>query len=251
MKSVQNTIRVFEVVALHQPIGLSELSRQVDIPKSTVQRTLNTLRDAGWIRHDIADPGQWVVTAHFAMLADLAPVSITVREAAQPHLELLRTETNCAVGLFLLDGSRMAIVAGMQAPSSARDIEVTFGSLPVHVSAAGRAILSRLPLATRQEVLSGELPRYTELSLVEQADVLEAVSRTEELGYCEVHGEYQPDTSAIAAPVLDRRSFPVAAVTLLCPTSTLDSKRTAMLGQRVMQCAAEIHKTLRETIETD
>ena len=61
---MRNALRVFEEVAARQPVGLSELARRLDLPKATVQRALTTLEASGWLRHDISQPGLWVVTAN-------------------------------------------------------------------------------------------------------------------------------------------------------------------------------------------
>ncbi|MDX6434302.1 MAG: IclR family transcriptional regulator, acetate operon repressor, partial [Streptosporangiaceae bacterium] len=50
MQNVLNTLRVLEEVAARQPVGVAELARATDIPKSSVQRALRTLQTAGWIR---------------------------------------------------------------------------------------------------------------------------------------------------------------------------------------------------------
>ncbi|MCB0997515.1 MAG: helix-turn-helix domain-containing protein [Acidimicrobiales bacterium] len=251
MKSVQSTITVFETVALHQPIGLSELSRRLGIPKSTVQRTLNTLRDAGWLRHDLAERGQWVVTAHFAALAELAPVAVAVRDASHDHLQRLRAECATPVGLFMLDGVTMAAVAGLRAPLSQRDVEVAFGPLPVHVSAGGRAILSRLPVATRKEALGSRLQRHTPHSLTDVRAILTEIERAEELGYAVVRDEFRVGITSVAAAVLDRRSLPLAAVTLLCSTDSADDDRVATLGAAAIRGALAVGESLRSRFDTD
>ena len=43
MRSVRPTFQILDAVADNQPIGLSELARRLDLPKSTVQRNLATL----------------------------------------------------------------------------------------------------------------------------------------------------------------------------------------------------------------
>ncbi len=47
MNSVLSTLRVFEEVAVRQPVGVSDLARATRIPKSSVQRALVTLQQAG------------------------------------------------------------------------------------------------------------------------------------------------------------------------------------------------------------
>jgi DNA-binding IclR family transcriptional regulator len=225
VKSVRTTIRVFEAVAAHQPIGLSELARRLEIPKASVQRALTSLKEAGWLRQDVADitvPGRWVVSARFALLADAAPAVIAVRERARNPLELLRAETGLAVGLLILDGDHMALVGGPDGSETLRAIETTLGPLPVHVSAGGRAILSRLPAATRREVLDRSLRRDTRD------------------GYAVTRGEFQSDRSVVAAAVLDSRQLPVAAVAIFVPDENPDPRRIVEYGRAAIACAVSI-----------
>jgi len=112
VKSVRTALRVFEEVAARQPVGLSELSRRLDVPKASVQRALTTLADAGWLRHDVSAPGSWVVTARFSVLADASPEVIAARDAARPVLSSLREKLDGSPGFFVLDGDRMVLLAG-------------------------------------------------------------------------------------------------------------------------------------------
>jgi IclR family transcriptional regulator, acetate operon repressor len=40
MRSVRTTFQILDAVANNQPIGLSQLARRLDLPKSSVQRSL-------------------------------------------------------------------------------------------------------------------------------------------------------------------------------------------------------------------
>ena len=136
---MRNALRVFEEVAARQPAGLSELARRLDLPKATVQRALTTLEASGWLRHDISQPGLWVVTARFSVLADTSPAVIAARDASRPFLRDLRWDLDGSPGFFVLDGDRMVLLAGPE-ETTLRTLEAEAGPLPVHVSAAGRAI---------------------------------------------------------------------------------------------------------------
>jgi IclR family acetate operon transcriptional repressor len=240
VKSVRTTIRVFEAVAAHQPIGLSELARRLEIPKASVQRALNSLKEAGWLRQDVAEPGRWVVSARFALLADAAPAVIAVRERARGPLSELRAGTGLSVALLILDGDHMTLVGGPDSSEKLRAIEATLGPLPVHVSAGGRAILSRLPEATRREVLDRALRRYTPHSLTDPKAVLAEVAKAKRDGYAVTRGEFQVDVSVVAAAVLDARQLPVAAVAIFVPDANPAGERLREYGRAVIACATSI-----------
>lgn len=243
---MRTTIRVFEAVAAHQPVGLSELSRRLQVPKASVQRALTSLAEAGWLRQDrqdAAEPGRWVVSARFALLADAAPAVVAVRESARPQLDALREATSLAVGLLVLDGDHMVLVGGPDGGGGSavlRAIEESLGPLPVHVSAAGRAILSRLPLSTRREVLDRALRRYTPHSITQPEAVLAEVAKAERDGYAVTRGEFQPGMSVVAAPILERHALPVAAVAIFVPDERIAGRRKAELGAAAQACASAI-----------
>lgn len=242
VKSVRTALRVFETVAARQPVGLSELSRTLDVPKASVQRALRTLADAGWLRHDVTRPGLWVVTARFSVLADTDPTVITAREAARPRLDELRRHLDVPTGLFVLDGDRMVLVAGPEEPETLRPLEETLGPLPVHLSAAGRAILARLPAETRDEIMARVLPADADPDLARR--VHDGIARVDDDGFAVAIGEYQTDLTVVAAPVVDAAGVPVAAVAAMAD-HLLDADATAAFGAAVRQAATAVSRALR------
>ncbi|MEV2231657.1 helix-turn-helix domain-containing protein [Streptomyces phaeochromogenes] len=50
MKGIIGSLRILEAVARHQPVTAGELTNPCGLPKPTVQRTLFTLDEAGWLR---------------------------------------------------------------------------------------------------------------------------------------------------------------------------------------------------------
>ena len=50
MGSVLTTLNVLEYVSEHQPVGVSDVARGLELPKSSAQRALKALFEAGWIR---------------------------------------------------------------------------------------------------------------------------------------------------------------------------------------------------------
>lgn len=237
MKSVRTALRVFEEVAACQPVGLSELSRRLQVPKASVQRALTTLAEAGWLRHDLNHPGTWVVTARFSVLADASPEVIAARDAARPFLRDLRSRSGGWVGFFVLDGDRMVLLAGPE-ETTLRALEAERGPLPVHVSAAGRAILAALPDDTVEEVL-GRAPGLEDDPAL-MARVARSVAHARADGYAVVDGEYRDDLVVIAAAVLDDEAHPVAALAVMLDGAQLPEGGAPAVGSQVEAAARAV-----------
>ena len=245
MKSVRTALRVFEEVAACQPVGLSELSRRLDVPKASVQRALTTLADAGWLRHDVGQPGQWVVTARFSVLADASPAVITARDAARPLLRSLREKAEGWSGFFVLDGDRMVLLAGPE-ESTLRSHEAALGPLPVHVSAAGRAILARLPDDQVEEVLARSLPAGADADELGR-HVRERVAEARRDGFAVVHGEYVDTLGVVAAAIVDQTSTPVAGLAVMVPIERLENGDGEELGALLVDAAEQVSLAVRDS----
>ncbi|MDF2586150.1 MAG: IclR family transcriptional regulator, partial [Mycobacterium sp.] len=88
--SVLSAFRVLEAVADAQPVGLSELARSVELPKSTVQRVLLTLQELGWLSATDSAPARWRLTYRAAAVAGRAGAADGLRDIARPVMNELQ-----------------------------------------------------------------------------------------------------------------------------------------------------------------
>jgi IclR family acetate operon transcriptional repressor len=251
MKSVRTALSVFEAVTSRQPVGLSALAREVGLPKATVQRSLAALADAGWLVQDLLDPGRWVVSARFAVLTDAAPLVQTTRAVARPHLARLRDSTGETVGLFTIDGDHMVLLDGIESTQVVRVVERETGPLPIHVSAAGRAMLATLPREQVAVIIDRlarrGLAQYTDRSTVDTKALGKRIDEARRRGYATVDREYVEDLCGIGAAVLGPGGAPAAGVALLAPSYRLSSKEADRTGRAVAECATMIGADLRRS----
>lgn len=127
MNSVLSTLRIFEEVATRQPIGVSDLSRVTGIPKSTVQRCLVTLKQAGWLK--VVDTAQtrWGVTARALSLGLRGAGEQDLRQLADPVIKRLAADTGETVHLALRDGNESVIIGRAD---TTKDVRVILSSAP-------------------------------------------------------------------------------------------------------------------------
>jgi IclR family acetate operon transcriptional repressor len=75
---------------------------------------------------------------------------------------------------------------------------------------------------------------------VSQAALRAALERVRQDGYAVNRNQYLPGVCAIAAPVLDEKQAPLAAIAISMPDSRFDPRREAEWGRLVAETAAEI-----------
>ena len=63
-QSASRVLSILELVASHQPVGVSALAKLLGDDRSAVQRAVMTLADAGWSRVAPEPPARWELSAH-------------------------------------------------------------------------------------------------------------------------------------------------------------------------------------------
>lgn len=239
------TLLVLEEVAMRQPIGVSELSRITAMPKSTVQRALRTLQEAGWLRIIDVDQARWGVTAKPLAIGLRAAGQDGLREVAQRYLEELRDQTNETIHLAIRDSSNLVILSRLDSFQAVRTY-VELGTVaPLHATSCGLAILARLDPAEIEIVLELGLQRFTDSTIVDRPGLLAEIERTRIQGYAtNVAAWWRPDVSAIGAAIVGRTGTPVAAIAISIPSSRFDPERVGEWGQAAIEAAARISTAL-------
>src|SRR5262249_23823746 len=105
MQSVLRSLLVLEAVAEHQPVRVGELTPLLGLPKSTVQRSLETLAEAGWLRQVDGDLTRWALTSRARSVVLRSGGEDDLREAALPPMQQLRDAAGETAHLFVPTGS--------------------------------------------------------------------------------------------------------------------------------------------------
>lgn len=245
--SVVSAFRVLETVAEHQPVGLSELARLVDLPKSTTQRFLLSLQEVGWIRSTDSSPTRWGLTLRALAVCGTGGGQANLRDVALPlmnDLQLLTTET---VHLCAPDGDHLVLVERLDTAHRLRAFLPLGERIALHASATGLAFLSARPPEEIERYLSHPLPAQTQDTLTDPAAVRHALSSTRERGYSINVGGLSSGISSLGAPVVDSSGTPVAAVSVSGPSSRLVPERFDDLGPHVRETALRIGHALSGT----
>lgn len=244
MRSVRTALRVLEGVADHQPAGVGELSRALDLPKSSVQRSLHTLAAAGWIRTAGGTATRWVLTGRARRVGRLAREENSIREAAMAAMERLRAETGETVHLMVPDGPRAVLIERLETSNPVRIVLALGSSAPLHGSSNGKSILAGLPPDEAEALLGDDLPRYTDTTIVDRGQLAAELAEIRRRGYATNNGEWRADIAAVAAAVLGPDGRPVASLSVSTPISRMPPELATRYGALVVAAARQVSSAL-------
>jgi IclR family acetate operon transcriptional repressor len=241
MKSVTRSLRILEAVAQHQPVTVGELTKIFELPKSTVQRSLVTLAEAGWLRANRKDTTRWEIGARVLAVRPAALQGSSLYAAAREPMVRLRDTVNETIHLSVPDALQCVVVVDRVDCDQAVRTFINIGDTsPLHATATGRAILAHLPRADVEELIDRGLERFSDSTPTDSAGLRAELDRVRADGYSVNLNQYRPDVCGVAAAILDTDGTPLAAVAVSMPASRYEPDRLSEWGRLVADTATEI-----------
>jgi IclR family transcriptional regulator, pca regulon regulatory protein len=233
----------------HPIRGIADMADALDLGRSTTHRYATTLVTLGYLEQ--GPSRKYRLSSRVSDFGLSLLDSMAVRRIAREHLRELRASTGRTVGLAILDASEASYIdrwQGARRGQYAIDLGVGLGSrLPVHCSAAGKALLARLPEAEQRELVAKlRLSRRTPQTITTKSALraeLERISAAD--GLAVEDEELLVGRRALAAPVVDEQGRPLAAVELAVPEGAYTRKQLVdRLGPMVLATAGRINAAL-------
>jgi IclR family pca regulon transcriptional regulator len=183
---------------------LSELTKRLNMPKSSIFRVLKTLVRMGYLRYEEHSKhyylGVRVLSLGFALLQGME-----IREIARPYMEMLSHECNKTVNLAILDGLEIVYVERVSV-WSIRAYNISVGSrLPPWSSAVGKAVMAYLDSSTVHHMLN----RATEDGSFtgNNETFMNTLVEVRNNGFAENNQEQRQGIMAIAVPVFSSKGI--------------------------------------------
>ncbi|WP_019447219.1 IclR family transcriptional regulator [Cupriavidus sp. BIS7] len=233
-----------EFSARDRVLSAAELSRRLNVPRSTVFRLLVTLESTGYVERTDGGReyrlGLAVLRLGFDYLA-----SLELTELGGPLLNRLRDEIEFPCNLVVRDGRSVVYVAKAAASRPfASNINVG-ARLPVHATVLGRVLLEDLTLEQLRAIYpEPELQVYSDSTPRTVQALFDMLQQDRERGYVLHEGFFEASISTIAAPVRDRTGKVVAALGATIPASRLSAEELDRMVASVRSTAGELSRLL-------
>jgi len=228
----------------HAEYGVTDLSRLLDLNKSTVHGILRTLAHHRLLELN-PDTQKYRLGPGLLALGDLARQRGDVRERARPFVQELTSETGSTSLLGVLEEDLIVIVDKAE-PRSALKVTASVGQrLPFCAGSFGRALLAWTEQATVDRLLSSPgLRRFTPTSIIHPRAYRSSLAEVRRRGYAvDDEEEYLPGVWAASAPIRDPGGV-VAALTVVDFTSRMKAKRKNAATEALLRATRHISQQL-------
>ncbi|MGH2382836.1 MAG: IclR family transcriptional regulator [Candidatus Limnocylindria bacterium] len=248
MAGAQVVDRVVDILEtftqLGPELGVSEISRALNLKKATAHRLLASLRRRGLVAQNPATR-RYRLGMKLWELGSMATNHVEWIDRVKPFLQQLTERTGETTHLAVLSDGQVLYVDKVESAHSLRMPSQVGRRLPVHCTGIGKALVAFLPA----EVLSGLIARrgmasFTPNTITDRRRLADELEGVRSRGYSIDNEEIEEGLVCIGAPVRDHTAHVVAAISIAGPSSRLRPDRVPSHAEAVVEAANTMSATL-------
>jgi DNA-binding IclR family transcriptional regulator len=239
-KTLLKGLSVLEAVAEQQgrPKTIEELAQELELTRSNVHRTLQTLAHAKYVAKDEIT-GRYFTTMKLFELGGKQLQRFDVRRFAPPYMRDLAEATGETVHLSILERMEVVYIDKIDSPQPVRAYTAIGGHAPAYAVATGKALLAYQPEGYLERH-AGELERYTPTTITSLPVLKDDLAGVRRAGYAVNRGEWRESVGGVAVAVFNGLNQVVAGLGISGPLERLSLARMRELAPLVKRCAQQI-----------
>lgn len=243
--SVAKALEVLDLLGrAERGLRLKDIATQLDLPESTTHRLLASLAARDFVRQQ-EDHRSYILGWKIAILARSLGSEGRLAHGMRLYLEELTRRLQQTINLGVL-GNDAVVYLDCQIPNQSMALYTVPGAtIPLHASAMGKVLLAYLSPSDLETYLDRLVfPPITPHTLTSRETLLAVLPGIRERGYVFDLGEFRPDVSCLAAPVLTDRGRAVAAVSMTAATASLPADWQEVYPPRLLEVTREASAAL-------
>jgi DNA-binding IclR family transcriptional regulator len=232
--------QLLEKLALSDaPRGIADLSREMAMTKSNVQRILVTLGALGYVEKE-AQTSRYFATLKLWEFGNRVLQRGPILRAAASTLKALRAETHETTALCLLDGLDIVYIDKLESNTPIR-LSCPLGArLPAHATASGRVVAAFLDPAARDAIIAHHRAKTDGESM----DLARRFAEIRANGYEVSEGSFRNGINSVAVPIFDASGSAVASIAVTGPKERLPRERLVKLSETLLDAASRVSRAL-------
>jgi IclR family transcriptional regulator, acetate operon repressor len=223
-----------------QELGVTEIARRLDLPKSAVYRFLDSLVETGLVTRDQTS-SRYRLGPKAIELGLAAIGARDLQTMALPIMQDLVKQTSETATLSLAVGRERVYAAQVEGPQVVRMTVAIGPHYPLYAGASGRAILAFLQDETRRSYLDTyTLTRLTDATLSAPKELEAVLDDVRVRGYAFSRGERDPAAAAVAAPLFGSLERVIGSLSICGPITRFSDEQIERYGPLVQTAARSL-----------
>jgi IclR family KDG regulon transcriptional repressor len=234
MQTIDRAMQVIQVLSGKRGLSITDLSKECNLPASTMHRLLHSMIKHGLIQQD---PETKFYSMGIAWLEYGLQMYDTFDFVGmiRPEMEKLMHEVEESVYFSKPIGLEALVVERIDCPHNPIRIYDQLGlRIPLNIGAANKVMLAHMPTVEMTKIVSELVPED------ERDAFLQTLSRIHRKGFAESHGEMTPGTSSVAAPLFNNKNDLIGALSIGYVNFNITEERQNHLIEKVIEYGLRI-----------
>lgn len=216
INSINNAVNIIECFNTDNlEIGVTEISSQLNMNKSTVHHIIKTLHSEGILVR--TQSRKYRLGSRLLGWGERVSKQYSPLFNASPHLDELVRKTNETVHLAVQENDKVSYLAKVE-PKKPVKIKTSIGTqLPIWCTGLGKMLLATQPELDYRKVYNIQLKPYTENTITNHDQLVKELKKISQQGYSIDNQEYEIGLYCIAVPIKDFLGNTVAAISISGP----------------------------------
>jgi DNA-binding IclR family transcriptional regulator len=242
---LERALAILEKLARsRQGLTLSQISRYLELPKSSVHCLLLTFERCGYLNRD-SHSGRYRLALRICDLASAALRNVEIRELAAPYLRQLQARMGLTVHLGILEHGE-AVVVDKYEPPGPTQVSTWLGKcMDLHCTALGKALAAYLTEEQLDEQIRVRgLLRHNDNTICTARKLKLELGFIRERGYSFDDEEEEIGVRCVGAPILNQNGVAVAALSVSGRTTEIDASNWQRVAAEVVATARAVSSRL-------
>lgn len=233
---------VLETLAESGPMALTELSRQLELTKSTVHRLLTSLSYLDYVKQD-AETGKYYLSFKILSLSNHVLERLDILDTVRPILRQLAHETGETVHFVQLDGTEAIYICKEESSiNSVRMVSKIGSRVPLYCSGVGKAILAELPPDQIRRIWDrSNIGKLTPYTITDYDQFLQSLEEVRRRHYALDNEENELGVRCIAIALTDYTGSVRYGMSITAPENRMPDERVCELARLLLKVKAEFH----------
>lgn len=241
VQSVERALQILKAMhAKREDVGITELSRELELGKSTIHRLITTLEEYGFVQQ-IPGSGKYRIGWTLFELGSEVPKRVGLIEAAKPFLQVLCDQTDETTILAVRDGTDTMYIDKAETTQILR-MDIQVGTrVPAYCTALGKVFLSGLTNDEIRELYKGKTFKPNTMNTISSLDqLLYHIENVRLSQYAIDDEEFSIGFRCVAAPIRDITGNIIAGIAVGGPSSRLTKVKLGEDYPLVMNAASRV-----------
>ena len=218
-----------------------EISRELELPKATVNRLLEVLTDLKYLTFE---DKKYTLGEKFYFFSNKYEKYKLIKSIAYPYLEELSLKYKETFKLSILDGDKIRSIANVES-SDIIKVSVSENAIfPLHAGAASKLLICQLSETKLNKLLTKKLPKYTENTITDREELKKELLKINIKKIAYDNMEHSKNIKAVAVPILNKKNIIVAAISCPCFPDNLNEEKLQNITIDMQKISEEISRRL-------